>query len=327
MERASIIKSQAFIKAGHQFDPMYDTDLSNHLPMALSALELCGATSEQLEYFYHFYTPRLEKMREEKADHHRSPALGNPKHFHLHRRAIRAELLNLGIEATLKRHLPSLLPGITSNAFHCLIRLSYAVQAQEVDEIAITLAEWSCVNQTLGELTTTQSYRAEEQLEQAKALFGEKRLEFSNISKRVVHIVNHEKFQPIRPIPESLSVETVAKIVVTKYLHTNDFTLLHGVTAFQAFLLLRPYFDNQHQALHYFWQAYVAVYASASHTAVVPYEQQTNTPQWKTWFHQCIQGLDDHTIKLVYSCSYIYQFFPYPEYLAAVEMRLSKEPK
>ncbi|MCG7497632.1 questin oxidase family protein [Vibrio sp. Of7-15] len=327
MERASIIKSQKLIKLGHQFDPIYDTDLSNHLPMALSALELCGATQEQIEHFYRFYTPRLEKMRADNTDHRQPATLGEPDHFHVHRKAIRTQLINLGIEKTLKRQLPALLPGLSSNAFHCLIRLSYAVQAQEIDEIAIALAEWSSVNQTLGPLTTTQTYNAEQQLEQAKSQFGEKKLEFSNISKRVIHIINHDKFQAIRPIPENLSIETVAKVVVTQFLHTNDFTLLHGVTAFQAFLLLCPYFDDQHQALHYFWQAYVAVYASASHTPVVPYTQQPSTPQWQTWFQQCLQSLDDHTIKLVYSCSYIYQFFPYPEYLAAVEMRLSKEPK
>lgn len=134
-----------------QFDAEYDTDLftglSNHLPMALSALKRLGADDARLAGFAHTYSLRLrpappaaewpagEPWRALLGQQHAWPAY---RHLFLHWLATEEP------DAVLQQTLPVLMAGCGGAAFHGLICTAYAVQSGHGQELADALAYWAC---------------------------------------------------------------------------------------------------------------------------------------------------------------------------------------
>ncbi|KLV07562.1 DUF4243 domain-containing protein [Photobacterium ganghwense] len=312
------------IRQGQRYDPVYGRGLANHLPMALAALAFQGASENQLDAFYHHYTGQLVPMRPACTDA-QTPTLGNRADFGRFLSRYRRQIHQQGIEQTVRHALPELLPGLISAAFHGVIRLSYGVTLQDPDEVAIALAYWASEYQTLGALHQSETIQAEQQLRLVQHHFAAHSYQPGLIVDRIAELSSLPEFASLAVTPADLNEPLVARLTIRHYLATNNFTLLHGVTGFQALHQLQPYLAEPALALRYYWQAFVAALGVAG-TAAPPVSIRDCPPlQWAHWQAQTCTSDDDHTIKLIYSCQYLYHHFSLPEYPAAIMRRLAKE--
>ena len=125
------------IEDAHRYSSFYEKDLSNHLPMALTALDGLGASGAQVAAFAARYEGKLEPLPAAEAS----------------RMAFfRQELERDGERAVLERWLERLIPGVCSIAVHGLVRIAYAVESGSRSELAQALAHWELGYQTLGAL-------------------------------------------------------------------------------------------------------------------------------------------------------------------------------
>ncbi|MEI8610925.1 questin oxidase family protein [Enterovibrio sp. Hal110] len=310
------------IRKSHGFGPTFGPRFSNHLPMAITAMQRLGASPAQLEKEYQRAADHLAPLGEALGVD--TPALGEKTHNADFVEYYRSMLGKLGTEETLRRILPSLLPGISAGAFHGVIRLAYALESQDIDELSHALAYWSSGFTPLGDLTFQQDLSPEDDLNQALSVFHDHIYRKGIIIDHVEELVTLEKYQAIASQPDSLSLEVVARIVLTQYSASDDFTLLHGVTGFQALLSLLPFIEDQDAALHYFWQAYVAAACTAEYREPHSNEKLHSDviADWSHWFEQALETENDHTIKLTYSCARLYDYLRLPETLYAVKYRL-----
>ncbi|PMN70106.1 questin oxidase family protein [Enterovibrio norvegicus] len=310
------------IRKSHGFGPTFGPRFSNHLPMAITAMQRLGASPAQLEKEYQRAADHLAPLGEALGVD--TPTLGEKAHNADFVEYYRSMLGNLGTEETLRRILPSLLPGISAGAFHGVIRLAYAVELEDIDELSHALAYWSSGFTPLGDLTFQQDLSPEDDLNQALSVFHDHIYRKGIIIDHVEELVTLEKYQTIARQPDSLSLERVARIVLTQYTASDDFTLLHGVTGFQALCSLLPFIENKDVALHYFWQAYVAAACTAAYREPYSNNEQLSDsiPDWPHWFEQALETENDHTIKLTYSCARLYDSLRLPEALYAVKYRL-----
>ena len=318
------------IRQGQQFDPSYQDGLSNHLPMALAALSFCGATDQQLQMFYQHYIPRLEPIRPpQPAPETGMTTLGNKQHFPYFLNHYRQQVDKKGIEQTVVEALPDLLPGLATAAFHGLIRLSYAVQVQDKEETAIALAYWSSEFQPLGPLEITHRYQGQEQIHMAFDLFNGYPFHPGNIVDRVDELISTTEYQAISAIPAGITFKTIAQISIELYLASGNFTLLHGVTGLQALHVLMPLIEKKDLAVNYFWQAYIAALCVSKANCISVNKTRASLPtsnaQWKAWLEQVQNNMDDHIVKLVYSCAYLYNHYPLSEYPATVASLLTSQ--
>lgn len=93
------------------YGPLYRKGLSNHLPMALTALDRLGAAPADLQRFFDGYEGRLEVQTEPR-------------------------------ETRSLADLDRLAEGIGGAAFHGLIRTAYALEAGHAEELQAALEAW-----------------------------------------------------------------------------------------------------------------------------------------------------------------------------------------
>ena len=103
-------------------------DFSDHLPMALVALDRLGASDARLAEFSERYSRSLVPVRAEV-------------------QTVRERYGADSDDDVVARHLPRFVPGIGSAAFHCVIRLAYAIEARHGGQVAAALAYWEMADE------------------------------------------------------------------------------------------------------------------------------------------------------------------------------------
>lgn len=108
------------------FDPSVRQYYSNHLAMALVALDQMGASPDRLQQVFD--------------DHERGESERRTDLDRLDERLeeVRAE----GIRETVRRRVPDLAGGPGSQLFHPMIRLAYALEAEHPGQVAAALLDW-----------------------------------------------------------------------------------------------------------------------------------------------------------------------------------------
>lgn len=117
-------KLDQLLEANRNFDSLYDDGLSNHLSMALIALERMGADDASLDAFFQRYSKRLE------------PTLGQ------------------AMERDVGEAVAKLSLGVGASAFHGLIQTAYAIEHGSSLEIARALEVWERTFLPLGRSTS-----------------------------------------------------------------------------------------------------------------------------------------------------------------------------
>jgi len=276
---------------------------TNHLPMALIALEKLGANTSQLEAYYANYAPSLialESNRQYLVSDWKQE-LGNKSAFDRYLAYFMQEVDREGIKVTLKHYLDYLMKGCGASAFHALIRLSYGIQVDNRAEVAFGLADLAS-NYFPVELPTRSELGLGQIVENALTIYDGVETKGSLISSRMMSVIQHDVFNKVNLTPESMALEELAELVAELYLQSRDFTVLHAVTSCHAMRYIAPYFNQPTQSLRYYWTAVIAAILSVENLRLSA--QANNPPKPLSDFdlNVALTSDDSHVIKLVWSC-------------------------
>lgn len=290
-----------------RFDAEYGASLSNHLPMALTALARLGASDERLAEFAQRYARRLHAAPPAQAwpdgDAWRAH-LGRPQAWPAYRALLRDWTAHEGAAAVLQQVLPTLMTGVGAAAFHGPIRVAYALAANHAAELVDALAYWACRWFPLGAPAAAGSTADPARL-LAQFDFAGELPDAPLISQRMAHAALHPRFAPLA---ERLHVDLrstlprLAHLAAERYAAGADFTVLHLVTSAHAMQVLLPWLDEAERrpALAHYARAWLAGWATR------PAHDEAQAPlsvlPWPEIEARALETDDDHAIKLVDSC-------------------------
>lgn len=268
---------------GARFDAEYRRGLSNHLPMALVALQRLGADDARLGAFATHYAQRLEAAPAAVA----WPAgdgwpgrLGERDAWPAYRSLFGEWLQHESADAVLQQVLPVLAPGCGAAAFHGLIRTAYAVQAGHETELADGLAYWACRFLPLdGTLPGSDRGLIFEQMQRAAAAPG-----FEEAANAV-------------PLDDG-TLQRLSRHAALLYAGSGDFTVLHMLTSCHALRVLLPFVDEPLQLVDEFIVAQVAAARACGAVAGAP----ADVLPWHELVAAALVADDEHLVKLVDSC-------------------------
>lgn len=302
------------------YDATTSTRLSNHLPMALVALDRLGASSERLGEFAAHYRGRLVPV---VVDHPVEGfdewlgARGVRGSYGRVRPYVERAIADDGIDAVLATHLPFLLDGIGGAAFHGIIRLAYALESSSDARVAAGLAYLTQVHQPLGRRgvagpITDDPVVALDRLRHNPELLAVSR--HGNIGDKMRAVGAHRDFDGVVDWLEitASTPERLTAAAIALYAKTDDFTALHGVTASHAVLTVaRHVVDTSALCAHWF-QALAAAYVTIGAPQVV--DPELDVERWlgaPVTFDEiataACESDDEHVIKLVYSARALHE--------------------
>jgi len=300
------------------YDPEYGGGLSNHLPLALTALDQMGATPGQLDDYRRTHVSWLEQLPERAA----APTGAWP-----FRKADRAGFIDLqadfrqriardGWEPVLRATLPELAPGISAAAFHGLIRTAMGVTSRHDGEIAAGLAYWAAHWQRLGVAFggPAQSAPSVDPLLSLERVRNDPRFAFDPkqapglIDDVLLVVGGLNGFGELIDWldVDRCSIADIGRAGGVLYAATGDFTALHTVTAAQAVTVLLPYVQDKKVLLPWLWQGLVAAYIAIGRPAIpemdaIEARRTAETPAWPELLRSALAQDDEHAVKLCYS--------------------------
>lgn len=303
---------KALLDQGAGHDAEYAGGLSNHLPMALRALQALGAGDDRLHAFAQSYAVRLSPAPADEA----WPAgdawpsrFGERAAWPAYRSLFAQWIGWEGGDAVLSQALPVLMPGCGAAAFHGLIRTAYAMSSAHAGELADGLAYWACRYLDLGPLpgpgdeTDPDAVLAGLQRSFAKRRFGA-----GLIFERMAAAAAAPGFGPqlARLRVDAATLPLLARCATALYAKSGDFTALHLVTSCHALRLLQPWLADAPEALRCYWQAYAAAAAAAFAASGIAGLADNDAPSseatWDEIRAAAAASDNEHVIKLAYSC-------------------------
>lgn len=276
---------------------------TNHLPMALVALNEMGANHDQLEAYYAKYAHLLVARESVTTTTHFEweAHLGDKSAFEHYLNYFLRQVEREGIEATLRTYLDRLMLGCGASAFHAVIRLSYGVQVQNNTEVAFGLADLASSYLPVSEpLPCKQNLR--EVFESALSTYEGVNVQGGLISARMLSVVENPRFESVNYVSRSLDIAQISELVAELYLKSRDFTVLHAVTSCHAKRYLSHYFVQPERSLRYYWAALIAAVLSVEDLRLGSLPTTKLKPLSDMSFNAVLNSDDSHVIKLAWSC-------------------------
>lgn len=310
---------------------------TNHCPMALIALAQMGADEARLRQFLAMWEQKYALP---------APALGTPVaranwqaakgdygQFEALQACFESWIKDDGVDAVLVEVFSGMPFAPATGAFHGLIRLGYGLEAGHTGEMAAGLAYMVCGHLPVSGAETgaaSVASAAQGLASLSQALAG---CEFSGtpITGKLRGVAADPRFIAALPkVPATQAIfEEIAHLAIGAYWQTNDFTVLHMVTATHAartvFAHLPP--DQVLQLMPLLWNAVCAAYVSVGAPALIPLAEleaqavPDAAPQedWPRVFQAAIAANNDHVIKMTYTCQRENLRRPSPLYFAAAQ--------
>ena len=303
------------IDEARRFPPEYADQLSNHLPMALTALAALGADEAQMRAFFASYSRHFEGQL--AGDDSAAPLADWSAHrgqfaaFDKLRASFAATINRDGRDDVLNAALPLLLTGIGAAAFHGAIRTAHAIDSQHDGELAAGLAYWAARWMPLEPPTAGDPIfdKVADWLDaiDARLLTADAgwRSNAPLISLRMQEAVHTHAYQnlagTLRLTPGALG--DLATAAAERYARTGNFTVLHMITAANAAMTMAAWLPmGDPNALAPLWHA-VAAASLASRVATTPMPKDDAGParDWPQVRTLALASDDDHVIKLVHA--------------------------
>ena len=320
--------------------PEYGEGLSNHLPMALAALDALGADEARMEAFVASYVARFE-MSSTTAQATSGCAgcadwttqLGRFAAFDALREHFASALAERGRDAVLRASLPVLLLGVGAVAFHGLIRTAHAVESAYEPELAAALAYWAARWLPLEappESAAAFASAAEwldaidARLQAADAGWAPRGRLIVDRMREATRTAAYRELAGRGVERPLVALGDLARAAAARYAATRNFTVLHLVTGARAARVLAPWLPRGDAALAPLWHA-VAAASLASRVALAPRPRFEVEPlSWLEVRERARASDDDHVVKLVHAVSSQVAFEPDPVWLAAGRAAVSR---
>ncbi|XOV87563.1 MAG: questin oxidase family protein [Pseudomonadota bacterium] len=218
----------ALLDDGLRFDPRYPPDLnSDHLPMALCAIDGLGGGMADLLAFREGYLPQLREFQAQPPALDWRVELGSDDRYPAVLALLLTRIAQQGVDRILGESLPLLLPGMAAEAFHPLIRLGYSLAFQVPRESAAALAYMICTNVNV-------PCDPERQIDLAAALQAQVGCPAPAPGGRFGAGLLALLEQGDYPQGRADSLRTCARLSLDIYRSTRNFFALHMVTATHA---------------------------------------------------------------------------------------------
>jgi hypothetical protein len=307
---------RALLNQATDFHPFYGHGLSNHVPMALVALDRLGASPGRLNAFYRASIASLERL--DPVAHAVDPndAMGKPAAFAAVRLHFQRAIARDGPEVVLRRWLPELVPGIAAASFHGLIRLGYAIESSNDAEIASGLALWTTALTSLGPPGILVDEAPKDVIRRLSQAIANHPSKPGLIVDRMISIAALHSLQYSGSQPKHMALSDIADFAICAYASFDDFTLLHAVTATHAFRLILPFVADSALATRYFWRSLMLAALSSGVPLAGDWpNRHAGLRDWADVAARAIESDDEHVIKLVYSAFAESQRYSNPLYL------------
>jgi hypothetical protein len=305
----------ALLTESTAFHPFYGDGLSNHLPMALVALDRLGASPGRLRAFYAASIPSLVEFKVAAHPLYPIEAMGNLDHFASVLLYFQRAIVEDRPEDVLRRWVPKLIPGIAAASFHGLIRLGYAIETFNTAEIALALALWTTAFTSLGPPGNLVDELPAAIVKRLSQLGANDSASPGLIVDRMTAIASPNSLQYSESQPRQLALSDIADFALSAYASFDDFTLLHAVTATHAFRLITPFITDSDLATRYLWRAIMVAALSTRlplHNAWP--KKGADMAGWANIAARAIESDDEHVIKLVYTAFAEFRIYADPLY-------------
>lgn len=309
----------------------YDIDTAsfgntNHLPMALIALDKLGADENQLEDYFSHYASHLVPLSNltHTAEFDWRDHLGETQLFNDYLNYFETCIHKIGAQQTLTSHIDPLILGCGAAAFHALIRLSYGIQSNNSKEVAFGLA-YLASHYFPVETPQPSDLNLKQIVDLALTSMADKDIEGRLISGRMKSVCTEKNFSSINLTPKTLDLKTLSECVAQLYLQTNDFTVLHAVTSCHALRYVLPYVNQQTRVLRHYWSSVLVAVLSVSNLKFDLSKTSQQAATEPTDLTPVLESKDSHVIKLVWSCLDEYQHYGLAVHLDIIGQMLSEE--
>lgn len=319
----------ALFEQSRNASPTYQGRLANHLPMTLVALHRLGASDQTLSRFFEHYRGKLEPLSVEKNSTSPNSCNNTEQRLFEALNYFRKALSTHNRSTVLQQHLYELAEGICASAFHCLIRLGYALTLNDNEELALTLAFFATEYQSLGQLNEPD--QAEQTLEfreiiayiQQQPSLAEQTVSAPNIIVRLDRVAALDDFghviEKMKTCHPSLS--TLTQFSRDLFYSTANFTALHCLTGCHALRRVLYQLNDDRlasQLIRYMAVSIAAVYISiktplVQDLSIADFAQPIVDQEALTV--NALQSLDEHVIKVTHSCFDEFQHYNDPIFL------------
>ena len=249
-----------------RFSASYAGGFFNHLPMALVALDRLGADEARLREFTATYSKQLRPKSAKEI-------------------ALREQF----------REIPTIEEGVESQAFHCLIRLAYAVDSGVAEEIPDAMSAWM-----FGQTHPIPIGRGTQRAPLFNEIAADDRfprtIDGRGISGRIAKVMAMPAFSDY--VVTDAHLPDLALTSAKIFASTGDFTALHMVTGCHAMRVLAPHLGPH--AMGNFATALLAAYVTIGRPPIVD-RALNDLPDDATIAARTIASDDEHDHKLVYS--------------------------
>jgi hypothetical protein len=298
----------------------YGEAFANHTPMVLHAQKRLGGTEADARRFLDAYRRQNHLAPTPPSDVtitqlNWTLRLGERPTQAAYRAFFRAELARLGsAEALASRYLPRLLPGLAASALHALMRLAYARDAGDAEEVAESLGYWAATYLPLGEGVGQKPVTTEPLGVLARVAADPTLVALTFDEGLLWHAMRKVARMPaFSPVHDWLEVrddtlDLIARDSLLVLAHTMEFCAIHAVTGAHWLRLVLPLLkmEDQKRAIRFFWQAIASVYpkmgfprplteAEADAMRVLP------APEWDEIAAAACASDDEHDVSLAYS--------------------------
>lgn len=295
----------------NNFEAITRLNLTNHITMGMYALYRMGGTRQHINEFAKKYIEenQLEKLSEPTYEINSSnfhQFLGKHDAYSAYVRFFKSKITYKNKLHLFKIYLNKMIDGASGGAFHGIIRMAYAYELDELDEISKALAYMATCYEPLTISSrvpiTNDPIKVIEKLSQ-NDYYKTFNFNRSLISGRMRDIFEDEAFlKHVTLLDQRLiSDEIMCEVTLELYARTKHFTMLHGFTATHALKVLSPVIENYHLVLNKHWINLQLAYLSTQCVELQPMPQIQNILVWKTILEKAIESSNVHTIKLIYS--------------------------
>ena len=286
----------ALLADARRHGPLYGPGFSNHLPMALIALDRMHAPPAVLERFTAEYRKRLHPAGAAEPVTDPLALLGRHMHYAGLERFFQEAVAADGEEAVLRHWLPALMPGLAAAGFHAMIRLAYALDAGDRGELCAALAFWVLAYRPLPVPASRVAGSLGAIAARVAAGMGDTGGAGQTIAARMATVERNPALAGAQP--EEIALRDVAAFALDAFHASEDFMLLHTVTACHGFRQVARFFTDEEAALRQLWQTVLAAWLAAVR------EGRRAAPTragWEAIEERAIQSTDDHVIKVCYT--------------------------
>ncbi len=302
------------LDANLQLPPEYRDHLTNHMPMALYALQSLGASPQRMQEFYTRYARRFQGLPAPVPDTTTDlstldwRALRGQDHAYPELLAYFTDLVaHQSMEDTLHQVLPELMQGVAAAAFHGAIRTAYAVKAGHARELAAGLSYWAWRWQKLetppvADNVLTFDTWAARLLQESTDWRSDGPLISIRMDEASRSEVYHALAGALAPATSlTARIAELSTLAVDRYTASPNFTVLHMITGLWALRTLSPWIADTEAVQAILAHNFVAAYMAA-HVKTTAMPPAIPTRNWDAVIAAATASDDDHVIKLVHAC-------------------------